>query len=76
MVRDEADKNAHTQESDEKRKRGDEETPARAVGDGGADEKANVCEMEKEKKGGDNEGGKDEENQRAGSDFHTSIETP
>ena len=76
MVRDEADKDSHAEKCDEKCEGGDEESPTRAVGNGGADEKADVCEMEKEKKGGDYKGGENEKDQRAGSDFHSSIETP
>jgi hypothetical protein len=75
VVRDEADQDANTEEGDEKREGGDEKASARSIGDRGAYEKAEVREMKKKKKGGDNKGGKEEKNQRAGSDIHGSIET-
>jgi len=75
VVRDEADQDAHAEKRDDKGERGDEETPARAVGDGGADEKTDAREMEEQQQGGDNNGCKEEENQRALSDNHLPIET-
>jgi hypothetical protein len=72
---DEVDKDSHAEKGDEEGEGSDEKSAARAVGDGGADEKADAREMKKEQKGGNYDGGKEEKNQRAGSDFHSSIET-
>ena len=76
MVGDEADKDAYAEKSDEKGKGGDEKAAARAVGDGGPYQEADIREMKEEKKGGYNNDGEEEKNQRAGSDIHSSIETP
>jgi hypothetical protein len=75
VVRDEADEDSHAEKGNEKGEGGDEKAAARAVGNGGADQKADPGEMKEKKKSGDNEGGKEEENQCAGSDVHLSIET-
>jgi hypothetical protein len=76
VVGDEADKDAHSEKSNEKCEGRDEKAAARAVGDGGPYQKADVCEMKEEKKGGYDNDGEKEKNQRAGSDIHSSIETP
>jgi len=75
VVGDEADEDSHAKKSDQKGERRDEKTPARAVRDGGPNQKADARKVQEEQKGGDNNGGKEKKNQRAGTDIHLSIET-
>jgi hypothetical protein len=75
VVRDQTDKDSNAEKGYKKGERGDEKAAARAVGNGGADQKADAGEMKEKEKCGDNKGGKEEKNLCAGSDVHLSIET-
>jgi hypothetical protein len=58
VVRDGADQDAHPDEGDEERDRGNKHALTGPVGDGGTDDESEAGEMQQDEEEGDDEGGK------------------